>query len=798
MSPPMSEPQPSDPSMLAPAPRSGTTNSNHAELEALVNTVRVKDLLVTLRRHLRLVLGVAGAVLLVTGYLAYRSQPVYRAVAVIRSSDSRRALTGGLVEGPSLTLGGASVDPLLSQMELLTSRTVAGEVVDSTPMLRIATRKFPASLLTDVGVAATAAPDSFPLTFGRDSLTVVRPEGERRVAYGVPVTFGDVRFAVAQWPGVRQGLLRVTSRDAAISRLILTVRVTPRTRTDIVDVAYSAPDPVRARQVVNRVVDVFRTTSAEAAQQQSKLRREFLEAQLKVNDAVLAEARQALSDFHRRARGYGSAESVTREQTGLPALELEREQLDAERRTYGSLLVSLRDSITGRRALQSAFAAPGVAASPTVAQLGTQLHQYEMARDSLASRSGSHPDLPRLTLLIASTEGKLLRAVQAGVQSSLVSLDSRIAALDDLRARLTGSLRQLSATEAEEARLTERAEIARKIADELRIEYERARIAEAVTVGQVEIVDHAILPTAPVGIGWVELLSLGLMLGLVLGSGGAFLAEHLSSAIARRIQVEQLGITVLGLVPRCGRNGDDKGAKNADAIIEAFRGLRLNLVNAYGTAGPVMVTVTSPGSRDGKSFVCANLALAFAYGKHRTLLIDADLRRGALHRVLALPRRPGLTDCLAGDATAEQVLQTTSYPCLDFLASGSRRRDAPELMGSPEMIELMTRLRAQYEVIVIDTPPLGAGVDAFALAMLAGNLMMVLRLGRTDRDLAEAKLDILRRLPVRLLGAVLNDVREGSDYGAYGYYVDGYEHTNEPLFEPLVARRSERSARVPR
>ena len=151
---------------------------------------------------------------------------------------------------------------------------------------------------------------------------------------------------------------------------------------------------------------------------------------------------------------------------------------------------------------------------------------------SLASRSGSHPDLPRLTLLIASTEGKLLRAVQAGVQSSLVSLDSRIAALDDLRARLTGSLRQLSATEAEEARLTERAEIARKIADELRIEYERARIAEAVTVGQVEIVDHAILPTAPVGIGWAELLSLGLLLGLVLGSGGAFLSEHLSSAIA--------------------------------------------------------------------------------------------------------------------------------------------------------------------------------------------------------------------------------------------------------------------------
>jgi len=169
--------------------------------------------------------------------------------------------------------------------------------------------------------------------------------------------------------------------------------------------------------------------------------------------------------------------------------------------------------------------------------------------------------------------------------------------------------------------------------------------------------------------------------------------------------------------------------------------------------------------------------------------VDADLRRGALHRVLNLRRQPGLTDFLAGDVSRAPVVQTTSHPCLDFIASGTRRRDAPELLGSAAMTDLVTSLRSTYEVIVVDTAPLGAGVDALVLAKLARNLLMVLRLGRTDRVLAEAKLEILRRLPLRLLGAVLNDVRDESEYRAYAYYMDGYALTNEPLFRPLAGNK---------
>jgi capsular exopolysaccharide synthesis family protein len=775
----MSEPSRSEP----PAPTS-------LEPEALVNTVGLAELFSTLRRHVWLVVGVAAATAAAAGFVAYTTGPVYRAVAVIRLSDPRRALTGGVVEDPALSADERFADPLLSQVELLTSRAVAGAVVDSMPMLRLLTRKVPPSLVGDAAVAADARTQSFQLTFGRDSFVVAGLPGQRSAPYDTAVELGEIRFTVLHRPDVSQGVLQVLGREAAISRLITELRVRPRLRTDIVDVAYAAPDPARAQEVVNRVVDVFRAASAEAAQQQSRLRREFLGGQLKVNDSLLADARQALTAFQRRTRPYGSGGASAREQSELPGLELERQQLLAERRTDQALLAALRDSSGSRKAIQTALSTPGVAASPAVAQLNTQLFQYEMARDSLASRSPSHPDLPRFNMLIASTEPKLLRALQAGVQGAIASLDGRIAAIDDLRAHWAGGLQE----EAEEARLKERVDNARKVADELRVEYQKAGIAEAVTVGQVEIVDHAIRPVKPAGLGLAELLGLGLVLGLALGAGGAFAADHLGSSIARRVQVEHLGMSVLGIVPRCGRDNGKKGQNSPDAVVEAFRGIRLNVLNAYGTEGPVVVAVTSPGSGDGKSFVSSNLALAFAYANHRTLLIDADLRRGALHRLLKVRRQPGLTEFLVGDCSPEEIVQPTGYPSLEFLGSGSRRRDAPELMGSARMADLVTSLRARYGVIVVDTPPLGAGVDALLLATRAGSLLMVLRLGRTDRELAEAKLEILRTLPARLLGAVLNDVRDGSEYQSYSYYLDGYELTDEPLYQPLVTkRRSERA-----
>jgi capsular exopolysaccharide synthesis family protein len=214
---------------------------------------------------------------------------------------------------------------------------------------------------------------------------------------------------------------------------------------------------------------------------------------------------------------------------------------------------------------------------------------------------------------------------------------------------------------------------------------------------------------------------------------------------------------------------------------EALRAIRLNVAYAHGGAGPITFTITSPGSADGKSFLASNLARTFASNGHRTVIVDGDLRRGVLHRHLDLPRRPGLADYLAGNAKLGEVVHRTQFDGLDLVPSGTRAGDAPELLARAETMQLLASLRSRYDVIIFDSPPLMAGIDAFVLGVATGNLLVVLRTGVSDRDDTNAKLDVLDRMPVRLLGAVLNDVRDTPVYSAYSYYLPGYEAADEQM-----------------
>jgi capsular exopolysaccharide synthesis family protein len=194
-----------------------------------------------------------------------------------------------------------------------------------------------------------------------------------------------------------------------------------------------------------------------------------------------------------------------------------------------------------------------------------------------------------------------------------------------------------------------------------------------------------------------------------------------------------------------------------------------------------MLTVSSPEPGDGKSLVSSNLALSFAEAGYRTLLIDGDIRRGELHRMFNTDRRPGLLDCLRGEATLEEIPRATTHNNLTLIPCGTRHHHGPELLGSAAMRDLMATLKARYNVIIVDSPPLGAGIDPFVLGTATGNIMLVLRSGETDRAMAEAKLKLLDRLPVRILGAVLNDVRTSDVQYKYYRYVYGYTADEEPV-----------------
>jgi Mrp family chromosome partitioning ATPase len=159
--------------------------------------------------------------------------------------------------------------------------------------------------------------------------------------------------------------------------------------------------------------------------------------------------------------------------------------------------------------------------------------------------------------------------------------------------------------------------------------------------------------------------------------------------------------------------------------------------------------------------------------------------------MFSIDRRPGLMDHLAGSCSIEDVVRPSGHQGLSVVACGTRRHQGPELLGSAAMNLFMAEMKSRYNVIIVDSPPLGAGIDPFVLSTSTGHMMLVLRSGETDRALAEAKLKLLERLPIRLLGAVLNDIKAAE--GAYKYYgyVYGYSAEEDGTPAQISSRAGE-------
>src|SRR3989454_12657268 len=150
-----------------------------------------------------------------------------------------------------------------------------------------------------------------------------------------------------------------------------------------------------------------------------------------------------------------------------------------------------------------------------------------------------------------------------------------------------------------------------------------------------------------------------------------------------------------------------------------------------------------------------------------------------------------------GMASAGREIRPTVRPSLCFVGCGTRTPDAPELLTSEAMTKFVAGVRQGFSVVIADSPPLGAGVDGYALGSVTGNILMVLRMDATDREVAEAKLELLDQLPVRLLGTVLNDVPQHSAYSNYSYYLEGYAYEAEKGREPrTLAGRQTASGRA--
>ncbi|HEX2722408.1 MAG TPA: polysaccharide biosynthesis tyrosine autokinase [Gemmatimonadaceae bacterium] len=764
--------------------------------------VGIREYLAIVLRHLWLVLAITAVAVGWTANTIRKTPPIYRSISTVRLVDTRQAMTGQGEGG--FDKFNRMTDPIESQIQLLRSRSVAAIAVDQKGLRLIPSEKQPfVEQVSDIKVADNATADSVVLTFASGGVTAQTSRAQVSGSYGQPILIEGISFTVTAQPQVSRTVFQVVSREAAIGHVLGGINALARPKTDLLDLSFTGTEPNETRRVANAMAESFQIANASNAQQQSRRRRIFLEGQLRQTDSMLANASGAYSAYRSGRQVFSSTAKAGAQEAGLVNIDMRRAELDAERRTYQSLLAGAeraKDESSGN--LEVLLASPGIASNPVVAQLYAQLTAYKKNREDFltAGAAQSNPDVVALNGLIESTSSKLISAVRAQIQS----LTARIESLDRLRASGASEIAAAPAGETQETQLAQRVQTIQKMADQLREDLQKAKMAEAVEAGQVEIVDLANTPGYQLPTGSSRKAALGLLVGLLLGVGAAVFVDGLNTSIRKRSDIERvLQIPGLAVIPRLteitgGRkgiprllaksvqrrtheNGNGRKGTPADELVtvldirsagaEAYRTLRTNLIFSQAVRALRTLVITSASPGEGKTTTAANLSVSFAQQGLRVLIIDCDLRRARLHKMFGVPREPGFTDLLLGTASEEDVTAVTSVTGLYVISAGSLPPNPSELLGGDRARRALASLTEAYDLLIIDTPPLLAASDAAILATIADGAIVVLKAGETENAAAQQAVHQLTSVGARVVGAVLNDPdTKVPQYGAYYRY----------------------------
>ena len=575
----------------------------------------------------------------------------------------------------------------------------------------------------------------------------------------------------------------LTPREASISLNRSFVTSGPSLNGNIMRFTLTGTRPVLLAKTLNEIASEF-------VAQAGRLKTENLAAISEVVDSQLVLAKQQLDVAESALQGF-KVNTITQPSentivTGGPAIA-ENPNLSkffADNITYKQ---TTRDAEVMRQILADAQQNGGrirmeaLRTLPLVVQanspLATEIAELQTIQAQLRvlnrTMTDSHPKVQDLQKKITTLETEVIPSLARESYNQLTiqgnELDRRIQGQAE-------ELRQIPPRTVEEGRRQRQVAVADKIYQDLSQRSVQARLAKSQALPDVSILDPAVAPSRPssdtkVGI---FLVAIGVSIGLAIAL--ALLLDRLDKRFRYADQAtRELGLDIMGAVPTLTNpRASAARLQEATQLVESFRSLSLSVRSAFDGTGNMTFTVSSPGPGDGKSFISANLASALADGGFRTLLIDGDIRRGALHSVFApMEQAPGLLEYLAGESALNEIVRSTSHGNLFVIPCGRRRRHGPELLAGQGMAGLVRDLSTQFDAIVVDSAPLGAGIDPFALGVATGAMLIVLRTGETDRRLAQSRLEVLDRLPVRVLGAVLNDIGENPQFKYY-YYLEGY------------------------
>lgn len=698
------------------------------------------------------IIAVTAAALFLGVCYAVTATPIYRADAMLQVEKKQGGVPGFSELSEMLEQESSAV----GEIEILRSRMVLGEAVDalgmtvqlyrdSLPLIGRFTQPAPAAEpgpifaalvdeQTDIRVSEFVVPPSLE---GRQFLLQPHENGYRLLLddelvlsgiVGQPASSADGRVMLTLSSFMMNAddsiMLVKQSRLSRIGALRGNLSVSEQGRNSgILSITYTGPSARGNRAILNAIADAYLMQNIKRMSAEAEKSLEFLERQLPEIRATLEQAEQRLNDF--------------RLQSGSVDLAAETQQV---------LM---------------------------------QLVQLETRQNELMFQE------------------KELAALYTREHPAYRTLIQQQQAIEREREKLSEQIRNLPETQQEVLRLTRDVQVNQEIYVQMLNKSQELRVVRAGTVGNVRIIDQAETAPQPIKPKQPLIVALSLVLGGMIGVGIVLLRAAFHRGIETPAQLEDAGLPVYATIPLSDQQGKlsqwlDEKLKNgganpksallalenpADPAIEALRSLRTSLHFAMMDAGNPVLMISGPSPSVGKSFVSANLAVALAQIGRRVLLIDGDMRKGHLHKYFRVPGDSGLSSCLSGQHSLENVTCNTAIDKVDFIARGVVPPNPAELLMHERFAALIKTVSANYDLIIIDSPPVLAVTDASIIGQYAGTNLLVARFGQNTVQEVELACQRFARNGVIIKGAILNCMEKRAA-NAYGYYAYSYGDQN--------------------
>jgi capsular exopolysaccharide synthesis family protein len=578
--------------------------------------------------------------------------------------------------------------------------------------------------------------------------------------------------------------------EAAVAAVQGSIAVQPIRNSQLVRIAFEGPDPALAARLANTLPQAYIEETLEGRLQMTEAASAWLNERLGGLREKLDQSERALQEFRDRERLI-DAKGV--DSLASQELQLATERLAQARRERSDREILYRAVRDARQAGTALDAIPGLLSYPLVSELKAALVEAERAQRELSQRYGPrHPRMVEAQSALDTSRAALARQLEAA--ASAVERDFEAAQLRENQVAgelgaAKGEVRDVNRKQYELQRLEREVQANRDVYAQFQQQFKQTAAAGGVQNANARLIEAAAVPDLPVAPNQRRIVLVGLLLGLALGVGLAFLLEHLDNTLKGADDVEQrLGLHVLGLLPKLDIRGDDERAplrqfdeNPRSTFSEAVRTVRTSVLLSAIDEPHKRVLVTSSVPGEGKTTLSVNLAHALGQMK-RVLLIDADMRRPTVHRGLPdLAESRGLSHLVAGTAGAAECVHRLGEGNVWVLPAGPVPPNPQELLSSRRFEETLEQLSAEFDHVVIDCAPACAVSDALVLSRLVHAVVYVVRSDATPWQVADQGVRRLRRVNAPMTGAVVNHVvpRKGRfayGYGKYYYGGDGYYH----------------------